>query len=828
MLKTLKFILILVSLSISVSAQNILSPEEYFGNKIGDKFNFHYQLIDYHKYLASMKPNNVKIIPLGTTNEGRPQLIVAIGSEENIKNIENIRQSNLQNIGLLPGSGNKNIPVIAMLSYNVHGNESVNAQTAVFVAHELIKGESELSKKVLKNTLVLIDPCVNPDGFDRYSQWYNRYKGITPDLNLASVEHHEPWPGGRFNHYLFDLNRDLAWQTQKETQQRIKFYNEWMPHLHADFHEMGPNSTYYFPPSSKPFHEDITPYQREFQEILGQYNSKRFDKNGWLYFTKENYDLLYPSYGDTYPTYNGAIAMTFEQGGSGAAGLAYLRRDGDTLTLKDRIMHSYSTSLGTLEAISDKSQKTIEEFISFFKNTEKNGKGVFKSFVLKNKGNEDKVQALMAHLDRLQIKYTKANKKQDYVGFSYSSKKEEKFSLESNDLIINTFQPKGVFVKILFEPSTFVEDSLTYDITAWSLPYAYGIPAFGLSQKIEGGEALNDKIEGVNEDAYAYAVPWKSFENARFLADLFKNKIKVRIHETPFKASGVTFSPGTLLITKKGNEGLGLEFGKKVLAIAKKHNQKIIPLVSGLVEKGSDLGSSSVSYLKAPNVAMLIGTGVSPTAAGDVWHFFEQQLSYPITLIDGLYFSSVDLWKFDVLILPSGRYNAIIKDHKEITRWVSDGGKLILMESANSFFAGKDGLSLKSKSFETKNNADKKYGDREREEIANQIPGAIYKVSLDNTHPLAFGYEKDAYILIKNTINYEKLENGWNIGKLTENAWMSGFVGSNAKINLQNSPVFSVQNLGNGSVVYLLESPIFRGFWYDGKLLMANAAFLVN
>ncbi|MFB0908674.1 MAG: M14 family zinc carboxypeptidase, partial [Spirosomataceae bacterium] len=193
--------------------------------------------------------------------------------------------------------------------YNVHGNEAVSSEAVMVVLYELLNKQNAVTQDILKNTIVILDPCINPDGRDRYANWYNRFVGTKPDLNAASIEHHEPWPGGRFNHYLFDLNRDWAWQTQVESQQRMKLYHEWMPHLHADFHEMGANSTYYFPPSAKPFHEDLTTWQRDFQNLLGEYNKKRFDKNGWLYFTKESYDLLYPSYGDTYPSYNGAIGI---------------------------------------------------------------------------------------------------------------------------------------------------------------------------------------------------------------------------------------------------------------------------------------------------------------------------------------------------------------------------------------------------------------------------------------------------------------------------------------------------------------------------------------
>ncbi|MDP5121561.1 MAG: M14 family metallopeptidase, partial [Spirosomaceae bacterium] len=394
-----KLLLLLIFVGQVCFAQNIQSPETFLGYKIGDKFSFHSRITDYVKYVAEKNPNQTKLINYGQTNEGRPLQVIIVGSETNIANLETIRTNNLKGIGLADGTSTADIPAIAWLSYNVHGNEAVSSEAVMVVLYELLNKENTVTQDILKNTVVILDPCINPDGRDRYANWYNRYVGKTPDLNAASIEHHEPWPGGRFNHYLFDLNRDWAWQTQVESQQRMKLYHEWMPHLHADFHEMGANSTYYFPPSAKPYHAELTTWQRDFQNLLGEYNKKRFDKNGWLYFTKESYDLLYPSYGDTYPSYNGAIGMTFEQGGSGSAGLAFLREDGDTLTLLDRINHHVATSMGTLEAISENKQNVISNFRKYFNDAAANGVGEYKTYVIKTEGNEAAVAALKKTLD---------------------------------------------------------------------------------------------------------------------------------------------------------------------------------------------------------------------------------------------------------------------------------------------------------------------------------------------------------------------------------------------------------------------------------------------
>ena len=276
----------------------------------------------------------------------------------------------------------------------------------------------------LKNTVIVIDPCLNPDGRERYINFYNSFRGAVPDANPSSREHVEPWPGGRINHYYFDLNRDWAWQTQKETQQRLALFSQWLPEVHVDYHEQGYNAPYYFAPAAAPFHKVVTEWQKEFQTIIGKNNAKIFDQNGWLYFTRQEFDLLYPSYGDTYPTYNGSIGMTFEQGGIGA-GLAVILRSGDTLTLANRIAHHLSTGLSTVETVSAYSQKLLQEFKKFYDDSRANPPGEYKTYIIKNENN-DKITALTQLLKRNGIQYG-FGLKNNVSGYNYISNKTEQY-----------------------------------------------------------------------------------------------------------------------------------------------------------------------------------------------------------------------------------------------------------------------------------------------------------------------------------------------------------------------------------------------------------------
>ncbi|WP_439555747.1 M14 family zinc carboxypeptidase, partial [Dyadobacter sp.] len=209
MIKYIRVLLLAFS-AIPVFAQNT-TPEQHLGFQLGSKFAFHSQITQYFTLLQSQNQDRMKLVQYGSTNEGRPLMIAFISSPENMSKLESIRQNHLKSIGLLEGKPDAGVPPIVWLSYNVHGNESVSANTSMQVIYELLNKDNALTQDFLKNLVIMIDPCINPDGYERYSQWYNRVQNAVLDVTPFALEHDEPWPGGRFNHYLFDLNRDWAW-----------------------------------------------------------------------------------------------------------------------------------------------------------------------------------------------------------------------------------------------------------------------------------------------------------------------------------------------------------------------------------------------------------------------------------------------------------------------------------------------------------------------------------------------------------------------------------------------------------------------------------------
>ena len=822
-----------------VSTAQLKSPEEFLGYRIGTRFTPHWKLVDYYRSVAAAMPSMIKLEQYGQTSEGRPLLVAYVASAANLSNLENIRSNNLQLAARasgqpIPGS----MPAIVWLSYNVHGNEASSSEASMLTLYALVDPKQAETKTWLQNTVVIIDPCLNPDGRDRYVNWYNTMVGSRFNPDIQAREHNEPWPGGRGNHYNFDLNRDWCWQTQKESQERLNLYNRWMPQVHVDFHEQYVNSPYYFAPAAEPYHEVITPWQREFQNTIGRNHARYFDEKGWLYFTKQEFDLLYPSYGDTYPIYNGAIGMTYEQAGGSAGGLGVQsERDGDTLTLSDRAIHHYTTSLSTIEVASKNASKLLSEFQKYFADAASSGAGMYKSYVIRYADQDaDRIRILLELLRKNGIRYG-TTRPLNAKGYNYETGKEENFTVAKEDIIISSVQPKGSLVKVLFEPKAVLADSLTYDITAWSLPYAYGLKAYATTQRLEGKEEVSlPRITNPTSDAYAYVIRWNGLKTVKLVGALLQKGIRLRFSEQAFASGGQNFDRGSVIILRTSNQFIP-NLWATVREMANTAEVQLTPVLSGFVDKGYDFGSNRIHNLKARRIAVLTGEDVSSTSAGEVWYYFDKEINYPATLINAADANFINWNNYDVVILPSGNYRFLNEKATSdaFRSWINGGGKVIALERAVAQLSRLD-WSIKAKKPDDTDVKDKdvyaalkRYENREREFIPNETPGSIFRVELDNTHPLAYGYPNYYYTLKLDDNIYEFMkEGGWNVGVIKREKQVSGFVGSRLQNRLQDGLLFGVQEMGRGTITYLADDVLFRSFWENGKLLFSNAVFLVG
>lgn len=808
------------------------APNEFLPHKLGEQFTPHHLLNAYFEQLVAASPATMRLEKYGQTNEARPLQIAIFASPENMARLEQIRLNNLRLAGMVDGQADLSNPIaIVWLSMSVHGNEASGAECSMELAYKLATQTDPKVKEWLKNTVVILDPSLNPDGYDRYTHWHRMASNFLKNTDPNAREHREPWPGGRVNHYYFDLNRDWAWATQVESQQRLVAYHRWLPHVHPDVHEQGINDPYYFAPAAEPMHELITPWQRDFQVEIGENNARHFDNNGWYYFTKEVFDLFYPSYGDTYPTFNGAIGMTYEQAGGPRGGRAIETANGDTLTLKDRIAHHLTTSLSTIEVSSKSAKPLVENFREYYRRTSTQPQGHYKAFVIREVNDPNKVRALCKLLDQHFIRYGRVGTGLSGVkAFDYGTGKEISASINPNDLVISAFQPHSVMVQALFEPEAKLADSMTYDITAWSLPFAHGLETYALKERLEPKklyETYRPQKDLATATPYAWCVHRRSLAEAQFVGELLQKGVRVRTATEPFTLAEQNYDAGAFMISKADNRSLQSELEAIIQAAADRTNVRLYPVFTGTVTKGKDLGSDAFHLIKQPEVAMVYGDDVEENSYGHTWFFFERELGYPITPIDLERLNKMDLGRYTTLIFPHGNYNLDEKTLETIKKWTEKGGRLIAFEGGAKAFADKEGFDLKSKEAPKRDSTAQKrpFLTRQRDGLSDGLPGAIVRATVDNTHPLGYSFPNYYHSLKTLSDAYLMPEKADTPVYLEENYLSYGFIGSRVKPQLKKTPIVIVQRMGNGEAVLMVDNPLFRCFWQQGKTLFANALF---
>lgn len=808
------------------------SPADYFSHPYGEQFTGHALLESYYKYLAEAAPQRMRLQVYGQTEQYRTLMLAIFSSPENLARLDEIRLNNLRIAGLADGQANlDNAPAIVWLSLTVHGNEPSGAEMGMNLAWLLVSQSQANVSEWLRNTVVIIDPCLNPDGYDRYAHWYRGVSQKRSNPNPDAREHEEPWPRGRSNHYLFDLNRDWAWGTQRETRDRLRVFQEWMPHIHADVHEQGVDAPYFFAPAAEPMHDYISDWQSAFQEEMGRRHAQTFDQNGWLYFTKEVFDLFYPSYGDTYPMFSGAIGMTYEQAGHSTAGRAIATSAGQTLTLRERIEHHQATCLNTIEMGSKHAGRLVSNFRDYYRQSVSKPHSAYKSYVIpKSDNNPNKIKALCELLSIHGIHYGLFDEgRSGLKAFDYVKGKETSISVQPGDLVISAFQPRSTLLQVLMEPHSRLSDSLTYDITAWALPHAYGLQAYALKERLEPGKPYEPYLAPapcVSAPPYAWCVRMGSLAEHVFLQKLLEKGIVVRQAQKAFSTADQKFNPGDLAVLRADNRDK-TDADQIITEAARQANVALIPVFTGYAGTGADFGSSTFRLLKPSSIGVVYGPGIDAYAYGALWYFLEQELDCNFTPLDLQHLARYNLSKYDILILPDGNYGSVKEE--TLANYVRQGGKLILMENAARTFTNlaDAGLSLKSRNADKDETRDDyapiTASERERDWISGSLPGAVIKAKTDPSSPLTYGMG-DHYFTLKSGAETYEMPSGVQFGIWIDREYdQYGFIGAKVKKQLGNSPVVFSKRMGKGEVAWFLDNPLFRCFWYQGKTLFGNA-----
>ena len=797
---------------------NIPTPKSSIGHQVGDWHITHDKLVQYMYALASSS-DRITIEDRGATFEGRPLLLLTITSANNHLNIETIRQQHLELTQKEPSTTNINeMPIVVQQGFSIHGNEPSGSNAALAVAYYLAAAQGPAIDTLLNNTVILFDPSYNPDGLQRFAYWANtnKSKNINPDPN--DREYDEVWPGGRTNHYWFDMNRDWLPVQLPESRARIATFHKWMPNILTDHHEMGTNSSFFFQPGIPSRTHPLTPQQnQDLTGEIGTYHATAFDKIGSFYYSKESFDDFYYGKGSTFPDINGSIGILFEQASS--RGHAQESVNG-ILTFPFTIRNQFTAALSTLEAAVAMRQKILSYQQEFYQQAFKEAAKA-DAIVFGDEKDPSKAYHLAEILMRQNIQVHKiAN---DFTSKGKRYTKESSYAVPKN-------QRQHRLINAMFEKRTEFKDSLFYDVSAWTLPLAFNldynqnIPTNKVGEKITTLTKPGATAPKYSE--YGYLMQWHDYYTPKALNMLLKKGIRAKVGMTPFTSQEKEYDYGTILIPVQNQDLSPKDIAKAIEEIVAQTGVTIDPANSGQTQK-VNLGSNQFKALKLPKVAMLVGDGINPYDAGEIWHLFDQRYDMHITKLDTKNFRRVDISKYTDIIMPATRGNALNKDAaKKLKTWVQNGGTLIGYKSAGKWLEKNEFMKMTFKSNKT-TATDISFEQRSNYNGAQYIGGAIFQTTLDRSHPIAFGYKNKNLPVFRNTTLFiEADKNSYNNPiKYTASPLLSGYISLPNLELLKNTVPFKKAKLGRGNVLYFTDNTNFRAFWYGTNKLLMNAIF---
>jgi len=848
------------------------------GHDFGEKITMHHEAEKYLFALQQAAGSRLKIVKYAETWEGRPLYVMVIGSPSNVSRIDQIKagMQRLADSRLTPPNEAatliNSLPSIVWLICGVHGNEISSVDSALLTAYHLLAARNdEVVEAAMKNSIVLIDPMQNPDGRDRFINYFRQNVGRFPDGDLQSAEHNEVWPGGRTNHYLFDMNRDWFTQSQPETRGRTKTYLEWFPQVVADQHEMGTNSSFYFAPPALPWNPNLTKTQLDWLTKMGRNNAAWFDRFKFDYFTREGYDSFYPGYGEGWPLFHGSIGMTYEQ--ASVRGLVANRDDQTTMHYRDSVQHHFIAALATIESTAKNRADLLRFFYDHRRTALEEGKTeAVKEFIITPGSDPNRARRLAATLMMSGIEVKRAE-----AAFSnpktrdYNEGQLQQRDFPAGSFIVSLAQPAKRLAKTLMDKQTnqdkeFLDEQRQrnkqrqneefYDVTGWSLPFLFDVPCFMAEQASTVQATLLKELPKPAGQVLggpaklAYVIGWGTQSAASALADLFRQDVRIHSYDKGFKLNGVSFPAGTLIVKLKDNPA---NLHDRMVKLAAEHGVDVYPTDTAWVEDGPNFGSNNVSYLPRPRVAIAYNAPVSGNSVGWLRYLIEQRYGYPVTTIRADQLRGTDLSRYNVLILPDtfGGYTQQLGDGAGVREWVQRGGTLISIGGATGWLADEkvNLLATKREKREKtgstatgKERAEAKEGEQAKpqpdpvekaiepaDEFPSSTPGAILRVKVNQSHWLGFGYGETTTVMTDSNriFSLVKLDRGTNVAVyLPEDRFFaSGFMWDDARKQIPNKAYLMHARLGRGNVVGFAEDPNYRAFMDGLNVMFLNAVF---
>jgi len=837
--------------------------ESVLGKPSGERITPAADVVRYFRELEKAAPGRIKVTSYAKSWQGRELVYAVIGSPERIaaldafsadmKALADPRRTSQaaadEIIARTPGS--------VWLAHGVHGDEISSADASMMTAYHLLAAKDDpVVQNILANTLVFIDPVQNPDGRDRFVNGFYDTTGLVPSGSPIAAERVQPWPGGRFNHYLFDMNRDWISITQPETRGRIRIYQEWFPLVFVDLHEMGTDSSYFFSPEAEPYNPDITASQREALKLIGRNNARWFDQYGFSYYTREVFDALYPGYGAAWPLFHGSIGTTYEQASS--RGLVGRKSDGTDLTYQDTVRRHFTSSIATLETMSLNRERMLRDFYAYRASAIDEGrKGAVRTYVIPPQQDQSTADRLAKLLAEQGVEVKRASDairvcRKTYPAGSYT---------------ISLAQPAGRLIRTLMEPNVPIDARFMaeqerrrakdlevelYDVTAWSLPLMFNVTTDRCPDEAAGALAafaadtpLPGAVSNPNA-AYGFLAPWGSTSAARLLAAALREGVAVSSADFAFTHDGVSYPAGTLIFRKSETPDLAA----KLQRLAADTGASLVGVNDSWITDGPSFGSDKVVPHKAPRIAIAWDRPAMATSAGNLRFVVERQLGYPVTPVRTASLSSDALSQFDVLILPDGNYAGVLGDGAAIRSWTERGGVLIAIGSAARFVSDpKTGLaSIRRETAFTKEKPEKKEDDTATapgteltsadalraaeaplEEAPDPSPGVLVKAMPDADHWLAAGLKPSLNVLMTGGDIYTpaRRDEGVNVVSFAgpDELVASGYLWEETKRQLAYKPFVVVEPEGRGQLIVFTQNPTVRAYLDGLNVLLANAIF---
>jgi hypothetical protein len=870
------FVLCLVSASASAQVlqpnvtydASIPSLKSVVGHEHGDAITTPEQIGRYLDALAKAAPDRTRLVQYATSWEGRPLHYLVVGSAARVSKLDEIKRG-LQTVAAGSPEADRliaELPVVVLLIHGVHGNEISSSDAALAEAYHLLAARNNADvDATLRDALVIIDPMQNPDGRQRFVTTNLLGRAVEPDPNPQSAEHDEPWPGGRVNHYLFDMNRDYFAISQRETQGRVKTMLEWYPQVVVDLHEMGGNSSYYFAPPADPFNPLITESQRKDLDLFGRANAAEFDRRGFAYFVREVYDAFYPGYGDSWPTFQGSVAMTYEQ--ASPRGLSFKREDGTVLTYKQAVTHHFTAAVTTALTAAKNRERLLRNFLEYRRSAIALGQKGTREYLIAPGKDPGRSHSLARLLAAQGIVVRQA---------------EEAFTAGTQQMPRGTFvvplaQPAGRLVRNLLDPDIKMDDAFIkeqdrrrkarlndqiYDVTAWSLPLMYDVDVVSSDRAtsvkmrdVRADEPLSPVTQPAPAGTIGYLMPWGSGAAAAAVEALRAGVRMITTDET-FTHSGRQYAIGTAFIRFAGNVDGAAE---RMRQVAAKHGAELVPISETWTEQGISLGSGQTAAIRQPRVLLAWDTPASSLSAGWARYTLEQRFGISVTAMRSSTLQNFDMSDYDVLVLPSGTYGFSDDALRRLKDWIRNGGTLITMAEATRWAARdrvgllstdplyRDGTPQKDapeagasgassgggggaqKPDLTKPLDFEKAIQPEREQPEN-LPGAMLRVNLYPYHWLTAGLDGEIQVIVEGTRVFAplKLDAGVNVGVYApvEKLVASGFVWKEALPLLASRSYLMHEPSGRGHVIAFAEDPNYRAYAKATELLFVNAVLL--